>query len=109
MSTISKVEAATIEDADWTFVDRPEVMRCIRNAAIKATNEFEMVEFEDARQDALLWLAVRPEMVAKATKSGDYTQLTQDIYTNALRVPAKRRSDQDSKTLWLDGIEDGAE
>lgn len=109
MSMASKVETATLEDADWSFTSSPAVMKCIRNAAIKASREFEMVEFEDAQQDALLWLSVRPEMVAKAHKSEDYTQLTQDIYTNALRVPAVRESNFNSNVIWLDGIDRNAE
>lgn len=96
----SKVALAT--SADWSFVDDKQFMKCIKNAAIKAANEFEMVEFDDAEHDALLWLSVRPEMVAKAEKSGDYTQLTQDIYTNALRVPAVREANRHKVTVDYD-------
>lgn len=101
----SKVELASREDADWSFVENAKVMKCIKNAAIKATNEFEMVEYEDAEQDALLWLAVRPEMVRKAIGSGDFTQLTQDIYTNALRVPAIRESDRYTANVYMDELD----
>lgn len=96
----NRVETAT--SADWSFVDRPAIMRCIRNAAIKAANEFDAVEFGDAEHDALLWLAVRPERLATADRSGDYTQLTQDIYAHALRERAVRESDRNKATVWLD-------
>ena len=98
----NRVATATIEDADWSFVDNSILMRCVKNAAIKAANEFDAVEYEDAHQDALLWLAVRPERVAKALSTKDYKQLTQDIYAHALREPAVRESDRNAATVWLD-------
>lgn len=103
----NKVETATIKDADWAFVDDAKVMKCIRNAAIKAANEFEMVEFEDAEQDALLWLSVRPEQVARVRETGDYTSFTQNIYANALRPSAVRESERYAGTVFIDATEEG--
>lgn len=105
MSVQSKVELATLEDADWTFTENAKVMRCVKNAAIKAANEFEMVEFEDAHQDALLWLSVRPEQVAAVLLTEDFTSFTQNIYANALRPAAVRESDRYAGTVWLDSLD----
>lgn len=100
----NKVETAT--EADWSFYENADVLKSVKSAAIKASREFEMVEFEDAQQDALLWLSVRPERVARALESKDFTQLTQDIYAHALREPAVRESDRYALTLSHDALLD---
>lgn len=102
MSAVNKVATATLEDADWTFVDEPAVMRAIKNAAIKAANEFELVEFEDAQQDALLWLSVRPEQVQRVLESGDFKSFTQNVYANALRPAAVAESNRQKVTSNYD-------
>lgn len=95
----NKVAHAT--EADWGFTRIAEVMLAIKNAARKAAREFEMVEMEDAEQDALLWVAVRPERVAAALESEDFAQLMQDIYS-ALRKVAIIESDRYSATVYVD-------
>lgn len=106
--TRTKVELAT--EADWGFMSDPRALEAVEKAARKAAYEFELVEYDDAQQDALLWLAVRPEMVAKAQATEGYRQLSQDIYTNALRKPAVAESDRQKASYSLDQMqEDGWE
>lgn len=110
MANPKKVDVATIEDADWSFASDGHVMGAIRRAAQRASIEFDLVEREDAEQDALLWLSVRPERVAQARATADYVALGSDIYANALRPYAVAESNQQAKSHSLDKMqEDGWE
>lgn len=105
-----KVATATLEDADWTFVGMPEVMAAVNKAARKAVSRFDgQVEYDDAHQDALLWLAVRPALVAKARREDDFGSLAERIYANALRPDAKTESDRQSWTVSRDAYIDKVE
>lgn len=101
-----KVDTAT--EADWSFVEDSVVMRAVKWAAVKAARQFELVEYDDAEQDALLFLAVRPEWVARVRAEGkSVAELGQTIYANALRADAVRESDWAARTEPLDGPQDG--
>lgn len=102
MSTASKVSTAT--EADWSWMADDKAKAAVEQAARKLAREFEaVVELEDARQDAALWLSVRPAMIAKARETGDYSQLYQDIYGN-LRKPALRASGIHERTVSRDAL-----
>lgn len=63
MSNPRKVDIAT--EADWSFMDNPEVVKCAAHAAHAVARKYEgVVEEEDLQQDALLYLAVSPGMIA---------------------------------------------
>lgn len=79
---------ATATEADWTFMGDGLAVKALEGAAHRAAREFEAVKYEDAFQDAVLWLAVRPEVYDRARASGDYARLYQDVYAHGLREPA---------------------
>lgn len=108
MANARRVDTAT--SADWDFLGNEEVMAALHRAARKASYEFDLVDYDDAEHDALLWLSVRPERVAKAIASDDFTQLGQDIYAHALRERAVAESDRAKANHSLDKMqEDGWE
>jgi hypothetical protein len=99
MSSPRKVDIAT--EADWSFMADRAVMAALESAAHKAARLFEgVVEYEDAYQDAVLWLAVRPGEVAKYRnlKNG-MRHLSQNIYANALRPDAVRQMTISNRTV----------
>lgn len=102
----NKVATATLEDADWTFVGMPEVMEAVDRAARKAVSRFDQVEYDDAHQDALLWLSVRPALVARARREQDFRSLAQTIYVNGLRDSAIAESDRQNITLSREALLD---
>lgn len=104
MSNPSRVSTAT--EADWSYMEDDKAMDALTQAVRKVAREFEaVVELEDARQDALLWLAVRPERVARAQRDDDYGQLYQDIYANGLRPSAMIASGMHERTVSRDALE----
>lgn len=104
MSNARRVDTAT--EADWGFLSDPRVVDAMENALYRARREFEdVIEPEDAHQEVLLWIAVRPERVARAQADGDYGQLYQDIYAHALREPLLRASGTAQRTVSRDALE----
>ena len=103
MANKRKIDTAT--EADWSFYGDEYVMGAVRTAARKASDQFESVEYEDAEQDALLYLAIRPERVKRAHAEKDYRQLAQDIYTRGLRDAAVAESDIEPRGLLEDYAE----
>lgn len=104
---MSRSKVATATEADWSFTTDEVLMASVRWAAAKAARQFELVEFDDAYQDALLCLAVRPEWVAGARAKGlSIAELGQNIYARALKDPAVRESDWAARTEPLDPGED---
>ena len=99
MSNPRKVDIAT--EADWSFMDNPDVMAALESAARKAARQFDgVVEYEDAYQDAVLWLAVRPGEVDKYCDREDgMKSLGQNIYANALRSDAMRQVTRSNRTV----------
>lgn len=85
---MSKSKFAQALEADWGFTDLTEAMQAVDKAARKAAALFEHITFDDAQQDAMCWLSVRPEQVAKAVQVDGWKQLAQDIYSGALKDPA---------------------
>jgi hypothetical protein len=57
-------DAAYLEDCDWSFVDRPEVMKGLDKVA-RLAGDWYGFDYDDVRQDLCLWLGVRPEVQAK--------------------------------------------
>jgi hypothetical protein len=98
INTPSKVDTAT--EADWSFVADRGVMAALESAAHKAARLFDgVVEYEDAYQDAVLWLAVRPGEVAKyRDRKGGMRSLSQNIYA-ALKKPAIRQATISNRTV----------
>lgn len=93
-------------EADWDFViEDGDLHRACTVAAKRAAFEFELVEFDDAYQGAVLFLAVRPDWQARF-RAGTYSreQLTQDIYTNALRPGGVSRSNEAAITASREAL-----
>lgn len=107
MSNPRKVDIAT--EADWSFMDEPAVMTALKGAARKAAREFNgVVEYEDAYQDAVLWLAVRPGEVDKyRDREGGMKSLSQNIYANALRPDAVRQATVSNRTVSSESLPGG--
>jgi hypothetical protein len=99
----SKVDTAT--EADWAFTLDSHIMQAVRWAAAKAARQFELVEFDDAYQDVLLYLAVRPELAARS-QGTPVQELGQNLYAHALREVAVRESDWAARTEPLESPED---
>ena len=98
MSNPSKVDTAT--EADWSFMDEPAVMAALESAARKVAREFELVEYEDAYQDAVLWLAVRFGEVDKYRDREDGMKLLGSrIYIHALKPDAVRQATASNRTV----------
>ena len=99
MSNPRKVDVAT--EADWSFMDNPAVMAALESAARKAAREFDgVVEYEDAYQDAVLWLAVRPDEVDKYSNREDGMELLGSrIYIHALKPAAVREATRSNRTV----------
>jgi len=99
MSNPRKVDIAT--EADWSFIDNPDVMAALESAARKAAREFDgVVEYEDAYQDAALWLAVHLDEVDKyRDRKNGMKLLGSRIYVNALRRDAVRQTTLSNRTV----------
>ena len=99
MSNPRKVDVAT--EADWSFMNNPDVMAALESAARKAARQFDgVVEYEDAYQDAVPWLAVHPDEVDKYRDREDGMKLLSSrIYANALRPDAVRQATISNRTV----------
>lgn len=64
--TVSKVQSATREDADWGFVENDRIMGVVGTAVERTIRQFRTAPGcptpGDLKQDVLLWLAVRPQV-----------------------------------------------
>ena len=103
MKSVNKVQTAT--EADWSFFSDERAVKAVEQAALKAERKFEHIDYEDAYQDALLWLSVRPGRYQQATEDGNWPQLRQDIYSPL----AKRLKAQAKKQSWPAPYEEGFE
>jgi hypothetical protein len=98
---MSRSKVATATEADWSFITNERIMQAVRWAAAKAARQFELIDFDDAEQDVLLYLAVRPELVARV-EGLKAAELGQTLYANALRPEAVRESDWSARTEPLE-------
>lgn len=65
----SKVDVAT--EADWSFYENDAVRAAVGRATRSVAGKFVgTVDVNDLEQDALLFLAVRPKMVAQCVATG---------------------------------------
>jgi hypothetical protein len=105
MSNPKRSDIAT--EADWSFYEDPDARLALVGAVNKACREFrEVIDREDATQEAMLWLAVRPEQVARARQQeGGWASLSQNIYANALRPSLVRSKNQANRTVSRDAVE----
>lgn len=99
-----KVDIAT--EADWSFHQDRRAVNAVETAARRAAREFEAVEYADAVQNALLWLAVRPERYDRAVALDEWRELGQDIYANALRPAAVDESNKRRVTTSRERLEE---
>lgn len=106
MSSVSKVNKATSNDTDWTFVGDLLVMDAVERAVRYGSNVFSDSEAEDLRQDALLFLSVRPELIddyrTRFQGEGFVKLLAKQIYSHGLRDGLIRESDRASVTVQID-------
>ena len=95
--------------ADWSFVlEDGDLHTACKYAAKRAVREFEAVEYDDAYQSAVLFLAVRPEL-QEQFRDGTYegvSHMADRIYTNALRPTAVRESEGAKLTVSYDQLAD---
>lgn len=94
MANISRIDSAT--EADWGFVAEDGGLHkaCIAAAYI-ATRRYDGAEWDDAYQQACLFLAVRPELQERVKADGSrgaYRRLGSNIYSQGLRPKAQRDS-----------------
>lgn len=105
----NKVEAATIEDADWSFYGDADVMDAVRRAVRHASSLFERAEADDLEHDALLHLAVRPDMIDQYRseyEGSDFAKLlAKRIYDHALCPSLSRDMGRDMVTTPLHEVE----
>lgn len=88
----------------WDFVQDPEAMKSIEWAARSAARKFEHVEYDDAYQDAVLYVAERAWLYQRAEASGDYRQFGQDVYS-AIRKRAVEESNRRARTVYTDAYD----
>lgn len=81
--------------AEWDFMEDELVLKAIDDAAHRFTRLFEGADFEDARQDAILYLVEHPVILRNYRANGSTSSLYQNIYSHALRNPAIRGTDVD--------------
>lgn len=98
MANPSRSETAMAEDCDWSFVGERAFEKAIDSAVRKAASRFDGIDEEDVRQDAILWLAVRPELIERHRAGGTHGDLAQNIYANGLRPSLVRESDRQDQT-----------
>ena len=97
MSNPRKVDIAT--EADWSFMDNPDVVRSVSHAAHAIARKYEgVVEEEDLSQEALLYLAVSPDMIAAHLADPDkginYVDWDLRSYLDHMVTPEVRRSNR---------------
>ena len=97
MSNPRKVDIAT--EADWSFMDNPDVVRTASHAAHAIARKYEgVVEEEDLQQEALLYLAVRPDMIAAhladSDKGTNYIDWRLRSYLDGVATPEVLRSNR---------------
>lgn len=104
MSNPRRSDTAT--EADWSWVGEPAFERAIDRAVRKAMDRFDdmMLERDDLRQDAVLWLAVRPDLIAKARRDEDFISLAERIYINGLRQQLVPESNRQNITISRDRL-----
>lgn len=80
----------TATEADWSFMGHPEVMDAVIGAAKRLERQYGE-EFRDCEHDALLWMAVRPEIIAKHVGTGRFDQLSLDCYSGLSKRQSRSR------------------
>lgn len=92
-------------EADWDFViEDGDLHRACILAAKRASFEFELVDFDDAYQDAVLYLAVRPDLQARFGEFDDFNHFAHHIYVNGLRPGAVKGSDRAKVTVSREAL-----
>lgn len=89
---MSRLKVDTATEADWSFYEVPEAVEALKGAARWVAKNRD-VEYEDALQDALMWAAVRPDVMEKHISAQGWYWLSQDCYSGvskAKRTEAKR-------------------
>ena len=107
MSNPRKVDVAT--EADWSFYENDAVVAAASQAAHSVASKFiDIAEFDDLEQDALLFLAVRPEMVATyvADTDGGMKALQWRVY-RYLYEEAEREAVRSNRTVSVDSMPGG--
>lgn len=85
----SKQKVHTATEWDWTFANTDEAYEAVIEAGRRVAMRYSL-DISDCQQDALLWSAVRPKVMAKHIESEDYVQLTQDCYSGLSQVRARQ-------------------
>jgi len=60
VANIARSEIATATDCDWSFTSNADLMAALESQARRTTGLG--VDSDDALQEVVLWLAVRPEL-----------------------------------------------
>jgi hypothetical protein len=69
MAIPKRSDSAQATDCDWAFLDNPSISKVLRARADKVASHYG-VDSDDLFQEAVLFLAVRPEAVANDMSKG---------------------------------------
>lgn len=102
----NRVATARAGDCDWTCASEPFFQKAVDKAVRKAVSRFpDVASYDDCAQDAWMWLAVRPTLIANYRSTPDEKALAQNIYAG-LKGSLVGESDRQNTTLsrdaWLD-------
>lgn len=89
MPRAQKIHTATAADADWSFASDERAMEALEGAAGWIAKKYAL-DLDDCTQDACMWAAVRPKLVAKHLDAEDYSQLRQDCYSGISQVRGRQ-------------------
>jgi hypothetical protein len=101
--------------ADWQFLDLPEVVSLTGRAARRIADGYEdtlTMEYDDARQEALLILATKPAMVSECLSDPNlglgvlYHRLVLDLI-DRVKTEARRRIRHTSYEAACNAAEQG--
>jgi len=107
VSNPRKVDVAT--EADWSFYENDAVVAAASQAAHSVASKFiDIAEFDDLEQDALLFLAVRPEMVADciADDTKGMSRLQWRVF-HYLYEQAEREAVRSNRTVSVESLPGG--
>jgi len=105
----------TTQAADWSVLDRPGVLALAGRAARRIADGYEdtlTMEYDDARQEALILLATKPAMVSECLSNPAlglgvlYHRLVLDL-VDQVKTEAGRRIRHTSYEAALGGAEQG--
>lgn len=74
-------DEVTLAECDWSFLDIPEVVAALGEAARRVALIHPASEIEDAKQEAYLYLAASPALVGRYLEQGEVGNLAFRFYS----------------------------